>query len=87
MTEKEIPIAKHAVLTYTFSVYANRLEITKPSVFFVPVRIVIPFRSITSIQRHALTNRLTIHTNDGKKLTYPTGWATTKLYNALNSVV
>ncbi len=77
------PLATHKRFGFRLDVYDNRLEVRQMGFLFVTRRSVIPFRSIASIDKHANTSRITVHTNDGKKHTFVTGWQTPKIYDAI----
>jgi hypothetical protein len=74
-------IAQYNRPGFSFKLYPNRIEII--SGVWIKKKRVIPLRNIASADRHAATNRLTIHTNDGKKETFVTGPATGKIYAAI----
>lgn len=67
----EAPLFHYTRTGFTFSVYQNRIEITKGAI--LPHPEVIPIRSISSVETKGLTRKLCINTNDGKKHEFQLG--------------
>lgn len=78
-------LAQHNRPGFSFRLYANRIEVEEGALF--KKKRVIPLRNVTGVDKHLATNRLTIHTADGKKQTFITGPATGKIYDAIMAVL
>lgn len=60
------------LLGNSLTIYDNRVEIVSGCVPFQR-KVVIPFRSIASVEVPNMLNMVVIHTNDGKKASYSVG--------------
>ena len=81
MADQE-PLAEYKLGGFSITVYPNRIEEVVAS-FLAKKRTVIPLRNIAGVEKHLLTGRLTVKTNDGKKKVLNTGPATDRIYEAI----
>lgn len=80
---KEKPLAMHRRFGFSIRVYPNRVEVRNLKFLFIHGREVIPMRNISHVERDVFSNRVVIHTSDGRRRRYVCGLATGKVYDAI----
>ncbi len=80
---KEKPLAMHRRFGFSIRVYPNRVEVRKLKFLFIHGREVIPMRNISHVERDVFSNRVVIHTSDGRRRRYVCGLVTGKVYDAI----
>jgi hypothetical protein len=83
--EKKEPVLKVNAGVYSVSLYQNRIEYKEWG--GLGRRQMIPYRSIASVERHQLTSRVTVQTNDGKRHTFALGIKFAAFYDTLLSLL
>ncbi len=82
MSQKE-PLARYKRFGFSMTVYPNRIEVKRLAFLWLSRTTVIPLKSVANVEKNTATNRLTVHTNDGKRHKFVTGFQTGKLYEAI----
>jgi hypothetical protein len=72
-------LARYNRLGFSLTVYPNRIEVVEG---VMRKRTIIPLRNVANVEK-TLTNKVIIHTNDGKKQTFVCGLQTGKIYDAI----